>query len=185
MIKLTVVRHWGLSGVGAGLILALAACAGGATQATGTGGQQATAASSLKVTHYAGGLDVKYGVSGEADGTIGGHRVLLSGGQRYDGFRFEPGSCRVANGHVYASGELTNTLGKTADFSFTADILNEQNGGSLVSQTPVGTAAFQVYRLPPGRLPRGVSLLIAGCAPETGRPQAAAASQHRARSPRE
>jgi len=131
-------------------MLALAACAGSATQATGVAGQQATAASSLKVTHYVGGLDVKYGVSGEVDGTIGGHRILLSGGQRYDSFRFEPSSCRVANGHVYASGELTNTLGKTADFSFTADILNEENDGTLVSQIPVGTAAFQVYRLPPG-----------------------------------
>ena len=47
-----------LSGVGGGLILVLAACAGGATQATGVGGQQATAASSLRVTHYVGGLDV-------------------------------------------------------------------------------------------------------------------------------
>lgn len=150
MNGLIVVCRWLLSGVGAGLILVLAACASGATQATGVGGHQAAAASSLKVTHYVGGLDVKYGVSGEVDGTIGGHRVLLSGGQRYDGFRLEPSSCRVANGHVYASGELTNTLGKTADFSYTADILNKGNDGTLVSQMPVGTAAFQVYRLPPG-----------------------------------
>lgn len=149
MNRLIVVCRWVLNGVGAGLVLLLAACAGGTTQATGVGGQQGNDSPSLKVTHYVSGLEFKYGVSGEVDGTIGGHRVLLSGGQRYDGFRFEPSSCRVANGHVYASGELTNTFGKTADFSFTADILNEENDGSLVSQMPVGTAAFQVYRLPP------------------------------------
>ena len=115
-------------------------------------------AKGLKVTHYVGGLPYVYGVSGEVDGTYGGHTILVTGGgtvintgQRFAGIEFDFHSCKLSGNKVYATAVLTNTLGETADFSFTADLVNQQPDGSLVSQTVIGTAAYQVFKLPAGQ----------------------------------
>jgi hypothetical protein len=148
------------------VVIAVAGCAHDSTgdnpagassgrQESKTGGGKGAAdpaAIGLKVTHYQAGLYIAYGVSGVVDGTIGGHRVLAGlPGQNFDGFELDSDSCKVESGHVYATGRLTNTFKVTADFSVTAEILNKDAAGSLMSQIPVGVPAFQIYKLPPGQ----------------------------------
>lgn len=146
-----------------GAIVALAVLAGACSASSGpaNGARRAARAagpdiSGLRVTHVPGGLPWAYKVSGEVDGTYGGHTILMvnnvvtATGQKFTGFKLDSGSCKVRGNRAYATGRFTNTLGRTVDFSFTADFVNQEADGSMVSQTSVATAAYQVYHVPPG-----------------------------------